>query len=183
MILAHGGQITGGGEGAVFHEPYPVGDVEGGVPVGDGDDGGVGKVAGEVAENGAFGAGVDGGGGVVKDEDARVTGQGPRQGDALALAAGKREATLAHSGVEAVRKVGDCAVYGGVAGGCPNVIVREATAHINVVADGGGIQKRLIEHACDSLPQVGEIQAAVVGAAARGVDKRNAAGIGLVEAA
>ena len=183
MILAHGGQVTGGGEGAVFHESYPVGDVEGGVPVGDGDDGGVGKVTGEVVENGAFGAGVDGGGGVVENEDARVAGQCPCQGDALALTTGKREATLPDGGVEAVRKVGDCAVYGGVAGGCPNVIVREATAHINVVADGGGIQKRLIEHACDSLPQVGEIQAVVVGAAARSVDKRNAAGIGLVEAA
>ena len=128
-------------------------------------------MTGEVVENGAFGAGVDGGGGVVENEDARVAGQCPRQGDALALAAGKREATLPDGGVEAVRKVGDCAVYGGVAGGCPNVIVREATAHINVVADSGGIQKRLIEHACDSLPQVGEIQAVVVGAAARGVDK------------
>ena len=171
MILAHGGQVTSGSEGAVFHEPYPVGDVEGGVPVGDGDDGGVGKVTGEVVENGAFGAGVDGGGGVVENEDARVAGQCPRQGDALALAAGKRKTALPDGGVEAVRKVGDCAVYGGVAGGCPNVIVREATAHINVVADGGGIQKRLIEHACDSLPQVGEIQAVVVGAVARGVDK------------
>ena len=151
--------------------------------MGDGDDGGVGKVVGEVAENGAFGAGVDGGGGIVKNEDARVAGQGPSQGDALALAAGKREAAFADGGVEAVWQVGDCAVYGGVAGGCPDVVIREAAAHINVVADGGGIQKRFIEHACDCLPQFGEIQAAVVGAAARGVDKRNTAGIGLVETA
>ena len=100
----------------------------------------------------------------------------------MALAAGKREAAFADGGVEAVWKVGDCAVYGGVAGGCPDVIIREAAAHINVVTDGGGIQKRFIEHACDSLPQVGEIQAAIVGAVARSVDKRNAAGIGLVEA-
>ena len=27
VILAHGVQVTGSGEGAVFHEPYPVGDV------------------------------------------------------------------------------------------------------------------------------------------------------------
>ena len=46
---------------------------------------------------------VDGGGGVVEDEDARVGEQRAGQRDALALAAGQGEPLLADDGVVAVR--------------------------------------------------------------------------------
>ena len=61
--------------------------------------------------------GVDGAGGVVEDEDARVVEEGPGQGDPLALAAREREAPLADDGVVALREVLDELVGLGGPGG------------------------------------------------------------------
>src|SRR6476659_3204966 len=76
-----------------------VGVADGGEPVGDGHRG---AALGEVVErllHGALGAGVEGAGGLVEEQDGRVAQDGPRDRDALLLAAREPVAALADDGV------------------------------------------------------------------------------------
>ena len=54
-----------------------------------------------------FGGAVDGARRVVQDQDARVGKQGARDGDPLALAAGKRDSSFPHHGLVAIGKTRD----------------------------------------------------------------------------
>ena len=92
---------------AVVDHDDAVGEPQGRAAVGDEDRGAVGHERAQRVVDGLLGRGVDGRGGVVEHEDARVGDDGPGQGDALALAARQREAALADDGVVAVGQLVD----------------------------------------------------------------------------
>ena len=75
-----------------------MGDHEGGAP---------GHRLGERELDALLGGGVDRGGGVVEDQHARVGDERARDRQALALAAGERDAALADLGVIALRQARD----------------------------------------------------------------------------
>lgn len=78
----------------------PVGQREGGAAVGD-EEGGAARHDGpQRLVDLVLDAGVDGGGGVVEEEQPGVGEEGAGQRDALALAAGEGEALFADAGVE-----------------------------------------------------------------------------------
>ena len=79
-----------------------VGVADRGQPVGDGDGGAAGRQGVDGLLYGALGAGVEGAGGLVEDEDRRVAQDGAGDGEALLLAAGEAVAALADEGVVAV---------------------------------------------------------------------------------
>jgi hypothetical protein len=95
------------GHPAAVDEHDLVGEGDGGLAVGDHDDGRsvrVGRVVGEGAEDALLDLGVDGAGGVVHDQEPGASDQGTRQREPLALPAGERGATLAELRVEALRQ-------------------------------------------------------------------------------
>ena len=75
----------------------------------------------------ALGRGVDRRGGVVEDQDARVGQQRAGDRQALALAAGERQAALADAGVVAVGQALDELVGLGAAGGGHDLLVASAS--------------------------------------------------------
>ena len=78
-----------------------VGQMQGGAPVGHQQRRPVGHDPAQAFVDGLFDLGVDGAGGVVEDQDARVGHDGPGQGDALPLPAREGQPALAHHGVVA----------------------------------------------------------------------------------
>src|SRR5207237_5547018 len=80
--------------------------------------------------------GVEGGGGLVEQQDPRVAQHRPRQRDPLALAAGQSRAPLADRGVVALRQRQDELVDLGVAGGGLHLAVTgRRAAQTDVLAD------------------------------------------------
>jgi hypothetical protein len=67
----------------------------------------VGHDSPQTLVDGLFDLGVDGAGGIVEDQDARVRHDGPGQRDALALSTRQGQAALAHHGVVPAGKPGD----------------------------------------------------------------------------
>ena len=92
-----------GSDFVVFvHHDDPVGRADGGQPVGD-DQGGA--AAGQLVKGGlnpGLGDGVQGGGGLVQNQDGRIFQEDPGNGHPLLLPAGQHHPPLAHIGVEAV---------------------------------------------------------------------------------
>jgi hypothetical protein len=76
-----------------------VGVAEGGEAVGDGDGGAPACGDTESFLDGLFGFGIDGGGGLIQDEDAGVVKESAGDGNALAFPAGEPCAPLAKPGV------------------------------------------------------------------------------------
>ena len=87
----------------VVEDDDAVGQMERGAAVGHQQRRPVGHDPAQAVVDGLFDLGVDGAGGVVEDQDARVGHDGPGQGDALALAAREGQAPLADDGVVAAR--------------------------------------------------------------------------------
>ena len=101
-----------------------------------------------------LGRGVDGGGRVVEDEDARVGHERARDRDPLALAAGEREAALAHDGVVAVGQLGDEAGRLRALGGALDLLARRLRAAVgDVVVHGRAEQERVVGDDADLVPQ------------------------------
>ena len=89
--------------------------------------------------------GVDGRGGVVEDEDARVGQQRAGDGDALALAARERQAALADARVVAVGQLGDEAGGLGALGRALDLLARGVGAPVgDVLVHGGAEQERVV---------------------------------------
>ena len=61
----------------------------------------------------AFAFGIEGGGGLVENQDGRIPEHGARDGDALPLATGEQGAAVAHGGVVAQRQLFDESVCTG----------------------------------------------------------------------
>src|ERR1700730_277429 len=89
--------------------------------VGDDESGGGGPQVVERPLHLAFGFGIERRGGLVEEEDRRVLEEGPRNGDAGALAARKLRPVLAHGSIVAVCELGDEVVGVGGAGGGDDV--------------------------------------------------------------
>ena len=101
-----------------------------------------------------LGLGVDGAQGVVEDEDRRVLEDRPRQGHALALAAGERHAALAHQRVVALLELLDVVVDAGEHSGLLDLVVADGAAgpEADVVADGLGVQERFLHDDAEEGP-------------------------------
>jgi hypothetical protein len=127
--------------------------------------------------HGAFGFGVERAGGFVQDQNRRVLQNGAGDGEALALAAGKRDAFFADDGVEALGFLHDEIVGVGVFGGGDDFVVRRAEpAQLDVPADGVVEQNVFLRDDGDLVPQVArgnlaQIHAADFDRAACGVVK------------
>lgn len=76
-------------DGAVFEDEDAVGHADGGEAVGDEDGHAVAGEFGETEEDVVFGAGVEGGGGLVEDDELGVAHVGAGEGDFLPLAGGE----------------------------------------------------------------------------------------------
>ena len=100
-----------------------VGGQDGGEAVGDGEGGAAGGQARQGFLNQPLGVRVEGAGGLVQNQDARVFQDGAGDGDALLFAAGELVAALADDGVIAFRQGGDVVVDGGGLGGCDQFLV------------------------------------------------------------
>ena len=91
----------------------------------------------------ALGFGIERGGRLVEQDDRRVLDQRPRDGDALALAAGELQAVLADLRVVAGREAHDEIVrMGGLGGGDDLRFAGAELAERDVVADGAAEQVR-----------------------------------------
>ena len=124
------------GDPALVEVHHLVGEADGGLAVGDDDQGRVGGPLAQGGEDARLDLGVHRGRGVVEDQQARAPHQGAGQRDALALAAGERRAPLPQLGVQAVAERGDEAVGLRVAQRGPHHVVGDVGAEGDVAADG-----------------------------------------------
>ena len=90
-----------GGDPSVVEQEHPVGQGDRGHPVGHDERGGR-HGAPQAGEDRLLDPGVDRRGGVVEEQQPRLPQQGPGEREALALAAGQRDAALADHLVEPV---------------------------------------------------------------------------------
>ena len=95
------------GDAAVLHHEDLVGVLNGGQPVGDGDDGLAPGQLGNGLLDEVLVLRVNAGGCLVQNDDGRVFQDGPGDGDALLLAAGQALARLARRGVVALGQFAD----------------------------------------------------------------------------
>ena len=99
----------------------------------------------EVSQNLGLSGLVDGRGSVVEDDRVRGSKQHPRDGDPLALPAGKRDAALTDDGIQPAR-LADEAIGAGQSSGFPDLCLRGRVAEQNVLPDRPGIEECLVHH-------------------------------------
>ena len=98
---------------------------------------------------------VQGGGGLVEDDDRRVFQYGAGDGDALALTAGQCETGFADLGVPPLGSAVDDLVDAGGQGGGADLLTRGVwPGEADVVFDGAGEQVDVLEHDRDAADQV-----------------------------
>src|ERR1700729_3887675 len=135
----------------------------GGQPVGDGDRGAARGEGVEGQLDGALGLGVQGAGGLVQHEHARVAQQGPGDGNALLLAAGEPVPAGADHGVVAVRQPGDQVVDLGGTGGVLDLGIGGLGPGVAQVLPHGGVQQvGLLADDANDRGEVGQPQVADV---------------------
>ena len=143
----------------LVQQDHPVGQGDGGQPVGDDQGGPALHLDPQSGMDPLLHLDVDGAGGVVEHHDGRVDQQGPGDGDPLPLAAGEGVAPLADHRVVAVGQVGDELVGAGRLGrGLDLVEGGRRLAVGDVVAHRHGEQEGLVEHHADVGPQAGQGQ-------------------------
>ena len=112
-----------------------------------------------------LGRGVDRGGRVVEDQDARVGDERAGDRDALALAARERQAALADHGVVALRQRRDEVVRLRAARRLLDLgVARIRPREGDVVAHRGGEQERVLRDRRDRAPQLAQVELAHVDA-------------------
>ncbi len=128
--------------------------------------------------HGALGFGVERGGGLVEQQQRRIAQDGPRDGQALALAARQAHALLAEKGGEALGQgVEEFQRIGG-ARRLPHVLVRSVGPAIaDIVPGRGGEDHRILRHQPDLPADVGRIGVAQIDAV-----EADGAVLGIVEA-
>ena len=105
---------------ALIQDVDAVGSADGAQAVGDDDGGASCSSRSQALLDQGFGDGVDIGGGLVQDEDARVGQDGAGDADELALADGEVDAAFQDPGLVALRQGADKFVGVGQAGGLPS---------------------------------------------------------------
>ena len=158
--LVHEGLVGAGlGDAAAFEDEDSGGALEHDGAVGNDKGGAAGHCGIEGGGDFVFGAGVDGGGGVVEEEDGGFEEQGARDGDALFLASGQADAGFAEDGVIAVGKGGDEVVGRGEAGGFFNLILGGVgSSESDVRGDGGAEEEAFLEDEADFAAQLGQVE-------------------------
>src|ERR1017187_1024024 len=156
-----------------------------GKPVRDDDDGAVLHQVGQRPLYQHFALRVQVAGGFVQDQDGRVLQQGSRDGEALALSAGKLDAAIANHGVVAFREALDEFVgEGGLGGGADGFLLHAIAAVGDIVGHGVIEQKSILRHQADLAAQARQAEGTHVAAvdldAARGkvVETRHQVGDG-----
>ena len=100
-----------------------------------------------------LGRGVEGGGGLVEDQDRRILEKDTGDGEALLLPARELDAALADQGIEPVRQGGDHRVEPGAARGGGDVRLRGAEPAVgDVLADRAAEQEDILLHDADLAP-------------------------------
>ena len=153
-------------DAALVQDDDLVGVLHGAQPLGDDDLGGAGDLPGEGPADEGVGAGVDGGGRVVEDEDLRPLEQGAGDAQALLLASGHIGAALLDAGVVAVGELPDELVgLGELAGADELGVGGVGVAPAQVLLDGAGEQDVLLQDDGDLVAQPGQVVVAHVDAA------------------
>ena len=135
------------GHPAVTQHQDLVGVSHRGQPVADDDHAAALSVLLQVGQDARCGASVHGGEGVVQQQQRRIDQQGAGNRQPLALAAGQRDATLAHRRVVALRQPADVLVHR--CGFCRSPDLRAAgvgPGQCNVLGHAGGEQERLLRY-------------------------------------
>src|SRR5690606_24756675 len=133
-------------DSALVHDEDLVGGLDGGEAVRDHEGGAAAAEVLESVPDEGLALGVEAGGGLVEDEDARIGDDGARDGDALALAAGELDAALADDGVVAVVEALDELVAVRDAGGGADLFEGGAGAcERDVLADGAVEEEVVLE--------------------------------------
>ena len=132
-------------QASLFEHEDPVRAAHGRQPVGDDDRRVPAPAAFEGGHDFALGTRIDRGQCIVEDENRRFHEQGPRQGEALALAAGQGHAAFADAGPIPRREADDGVVNGGFPGrGHHLVVVRVGAGDAQVVRHGARIQEGIL---------------------------------------
>ena len=116
-----------------------------------------GAAVAEAGEDLGLHDGVHRAGGVVEHQHPRAAGQGPGQGDALALPAREGHAPLADHGVPALGELVDEARRLGDGGGVGDHGGIGVAVEVDVVDEPVGEEERLLEHERHRGPQLGRI--------------------------
>ena len=118
-------------EFALVEDADEIGIADGGKAVGDDEGGAVGAEAIEGLLDKLFSGVVEGGGGLVEQEEGRVFEKGAGDGEALFFASGKADAALTRDGVELLGKIADEAFgVGGVEGAQSSASVASCLARV-----------------------------------------------------
>ena len=142
-------------DAALVHDDQAVHGRDGREAVGDGDHGLAGHQPGELLLHGGFHLRVQGGGGLVEDQDRGVLQQHAGEGDTLALAAGQLDAALADPGGIAamtvpVAKIGHEAVSMGHVGGDDHLVFAGLGPAVADVLQNRAVQQRgILGHHAD----------------------------------
>ena len=135
-----------------FDDEDLVGAADGREAVGDDEGGAALHEEVEAVLDHGFGLGVEGAGGFVEDEDARVGENGAGDGDALALAAGELDAALADDGVVAFGEaLGELVDAGDAAGFHELLLGGVGAGEADVFADGAVEEEGLLEDDAELL--------------------------------
>ena len=122
----------------------PMGDDEGGTPLGQ-------FVKGPL--DAGFGDRVQSGGGLIQNENRRVFQEDAGDGHPLLLSAGQHDASLTHIGLEAVRHVHDIVVDLRPLGRLDDLILGGiGPAIADIVQDGAGEEEHVLLDDADVLP-------------------------------
>lgn len=152
-----------------FHDEDFVGGHDGGEAVGDDEGGSSPGYRIELALDGLFCAGVQGGCGFIEDEDGGVFEECPGNGDSLFFSSGEFEAPFSNPAFVTFRQGGDEFIKLGGAGGCHDFFVAGiGTAVLDVVEQGvveedgilgddsDGVSEAALGELADVLPVEGD---------------------------
>ncbi|MNX93450.1 hypothetical protein D3C86_1256330 [compost metagenome] len=141
----------------MFHHEDSIRLQDGREPVGDDDGGALMQQAFERLLHQRFAFGVERRGCLVEQQDRRIAQDGAGNGDALALAAGKRHAAFTHLGIISIGETFDEAVsLCGDGGGAHLLACRVRSAKGDIVVDGGGEYRHILRNDGQARAQIGE---------------------------
>src|SRR6185437_12181841 len=151
LVAAHFAKL------AAVHDEDGVGALNGGEAVSDNDRGSACDHAFEGGADAEFGVGIDGGSGLIEDEDARVVGEGAGEVDELLLSGGEGIAALAERLVVSARERLDEVADVDLLGGQANLLVADERAEADVVGDGSAEEEGVLHDDAEVLAETKQI--------------------------
>ena len=148
---------------ALLHDQDLIAIDQGGEAVGDDDHGPPAGDAQQVGIDHRFALRIEGAGGLVEDQDARIVDERPRNGEALALAAGEIGRALLDIGLVAIGHALDEFLGAGKPRSLHSIGEREpGAARDDVVPDRAAEQEVLLQYDAVALAQVAQIDLAQI---------------------